>query len=207
MAATSPQPLPLRERKRLRTRRAIANAALAEFTRRGFAGVTVDQLCEIAEVSKSTFFRTFPSKEAAAIEAETEFWALFEAGLDALPEGEPLFQTLMERLVATLTALPPAWDADYVRTRRLVVTAPELLAYVAHLRNTVEGRIRARLAERLALDPAHLRLAICVGVLMTTWSFVARDWVMQHDGRDRAAFIDRLRRAAATTPQALSWAP
>lgn len=207
MATTSPQPLPLRERKRLRTRQAIAAAALDQFTRHGFAAVTIDQLCEIAEVSKSTFFRTFPSKEAAAAEAEAEFWTLFEAGLDALPEGEPLFQSLMERLVATITALPSSWDADYVRTRKLAVTAPELLAYVAHFRNTAEGRIRARLADRLALDPAHMRLAICVGVMMTTWSFVARDWVMQHEGRDRTAFIDRLRRAATTTPQALAWSP
>src|ERR1700748_2639199 len=54
--------LPLRERKKLRTRRALADAALRLFTEKGFGGTTLEEVAEEAEVSKSTFFRFFPGK-------------------------------------------------------------------------------------------------------------------------------------------------
>ena len=73
--------LPLRERKKLRTRRALADAALRLFTEKSFGATTLDELADEAEVSKSTFFRFFPAKEAAAIEAEAELWSAYLAAL------------------------------------------------------------------------------------------------------------------------------
>src|SRR6266702_6366316 len=83
--ATEERSLPLRERKKLRTRRALADAALRLFTENGFGSTTLEDLAEEAEVSKSTFFRFFPAKEAAAIEAEVELWTAY---LTALADRE-----------------------------------------------------------------------------------------------------------------------
>jgi AcrR family transcriptional regulator len=58
-----PPPLGLRERKKARTRAAIQEQALHLFAAQGYAATTVRQIADAAEVSESTFFRYFPTKE------------------------------------------------------------------------------------------------------------------------------------------------
>ncbi|MBF6544899.1 TetR/AcrR family transcriptional regulator [Nocardia brasiliensis] len=53
----------LRERKKLRTRQAILDAAFALFEASGFDGASVAEIAAAAEVSKPTLFAYFPTKE------------------------------------------------------------------------------------------------------------------------------------------------
>jgi AcrR family transcriptional regulator len=53
----------LRERKKRATRIAIRDAAMALFAREGFAGTTIEEIAEAADVSRATVFHYFPTKE------------------------------------------------------------------------------------------------------------------------------------------------
>jgi AcrR family transcriptional regulator len=53
----------LRERKKRATRIAIRDAGMRLFAEQGFAGTTMDQIAEAADVSRATVFTYFPTKE------------------------------------------------------------------------------------------------------------------------------------------------
>src|SRR6478752_5242520 len=53
----------LRERKKAKTHASIQEHALRLFGEQGYAATSVEQIAAAAEVSPSTFFRYFPTKE------------------------------------------------------------------------------------------------------------------------------------------------
>ncbi|WP_067574772.1 TetR family transcriptional regulator [Nocardia acidivorans] len=195
--------LPLRERKRLRTRRALADIALRLFTEQGFDATKVEQLVEEAEVSRSTFFRTFPTKEAAATEAETELWANYLAALQERELTGPILIELRDTLTAATEALPHDWDQRYIATRRLVLTAPTLMGQVDYHRSGVEKQVIDCLTTKLGLAPDDLRPHILAELTTTAWSIAGRAWVATDGDGGRAALIDRLHNAFAAIPTAL----
>jgi len=60
---------PLRERKRLATRRRIEDAATALVEKHGFDHVTVEDICRDADISRRTFFNYMESKDEAILGA------------------------------------------------------------------------------------------------------------------------------------------
>jgi len=195
--------LPLRERKKLRTRRALADAALRMFTEHGFGRVTLEDLAEEAEVSKSTFFRFFPAKEAAAIEAEAELWSAYLAALAGRELAGPVLGELHQALAAAAAGLDPGWDERYLATRRLIATEPALLAYVEHYRAGVERQVIDCLAGKLGLDPEDLRLQVLAELATTAWSVSGRHWVRRGGQGGRQALIGRLDGAVKAIPASL----
>ena len=65
MEQTKPSAEGLRYRKKLKARLSVERAALELVIERGYDGVTVEDICARAEISKKTFFNYFPSKAAA----------------------------------------------------------------------------------------------------------------------------------------------
>ncbi|HYE24064.1 MAG TPA: TetR/AcrR family transcriptional regulator [Clostridia bacterium] len=69
-----------RERKRAETRERIFGAALSLFADKGFAATTVEDITQLADVGKGTFFNYFPTKEhVLAFLAETQVSKVHQA--------------------------------------------------------------------------------------------------------------------------------
>lgn len=94
----------LRGRKKQRTRKAIADAALALFLERGFDDVTLAEIADVAEVSVKTILNHFGSKEEVMLDEERAVEARLTGALKApLVDGRiplaPLRYLLAENLV------------------------------------------------------------------------------------------------------------
>lgn len=195
--------LPLRERKKLRNRRALAEAALRLFAANGFDATTLEELADAADVSKSTFSRIFPAKEAAGIEAEAELWSAFLASLDGRELSGVLLGELHAALAAAVTGLDPEWDQRFLDTRRMLANEPALLRYVEHYRASVKDELVTRLAAKLHLDPEDLRLRVLAELTILAWSVSGRHWVRNGGQGGRAALLSRLDGAIRAIPASL----
>ena len=104
MTVLSIKPIGLRERKKLRTREALADAAFELFKRQGFETTTIDEIAEQVELSPRTFFRHFASKEDVALTLmERQFAAIYDA-LAARPVDEPVVTALRHATVEMMRA-------------------------------------------------------------------------------------------------------
>jgi AcrR family transcriptional regulator len=102
----------LRERKKLRTRRAIAGAALRLFDERGYEETTISDIAAAADVSPRTFFSYFPSKDDVVFAEMDERLADVRAGLAERPSGETPLATFRRVAEALLQAIA-AEDGEY----------------------------------------------------------------------------------------------
>jgi AcrR family transcriptional regulator len=119
----------LRERKKEKTRQALASAAMRLFAERGYEATTVADIAAAAEVSTRTFFAYFPSKEDVFFAGTRERLDLvrqaFAAHAAALPPLAAMRATL-DQIIETTSGDVFAPDRD---TRlRLLIERPELRA-------------------------------------------------------------------------------
>ena len=94
-------PRSLRQRKRASTHALLRTTALRLFQERGFASVTVDEIATEADVSRSTFFRYFGSKEAVLFNEMDRSGDVFLTHLRERPAGDTPWQAFEAALVAT----------------------------------------------------------------------------------------------------------
>ena len=118
--------LGLRDRKKIKTRDTIRRAAMRLIDENGYPNTTVEQIAEAAEVSPSTFFRYFPSKEQVLMADDLD--RVTVEALERQPADVPSVQAFRRAWEITMaTVAEDAWRFERTR-QRLVLSIPELKA-------------------------------------------------------------------------------
>jgi AcrR family transcriptional regulator len=168
-----------RERKKERTRQAIADAALRQFSANGFEATTVAAICEEADVAVSTFYVYFDSKEAAAFPDADARVEVAERILAERPAGEPIHATV--RRTAHAIAEHDLRAPEAVASRaELIAREPRLTAHASRLESVYVDRLAGEFARQIGVDPSsdlrpRLAVAALFGALNAAWSVWRQD--------------------------------
>lgn len=181
--------LGLRERKKLKTRRSIQQHALRLIHEQGYEATTVEQIAEAAEVSPSTFFRYFPTKEDTIL--TDEYDPLIMESLRAQPPD-------LSPVTAVRNTLHEIVGGMLADDRQRILDRSRLLRSVSSLRSRQWEQMRetqdlmvGALAERLGRSAADLELRSFVAAVLAVWETTVIAWV-EDDGRgDLLAMLDQ----------------
>ncbi len=151
----------LRERKRLATRRAIQLAVVDLVSQRGLAGVTVDEISRVADVSPRTFFNYFASKEEALLGEQPELPSEEHIARFVTDSGRPILDGLAEIMIgASQLTLEDTEMAQ--RRQRLLKQYPELFAMRMATMRRFEDGVTDIIVRRLVSDDPTLDAASSV---------------------------------------------
>lgn len=165
MSARSTRP---RTRIQRENRETILEAALEVFSAQGFRGATLDQIAEVAGLSKPNLLYYFPSKEAihaALLEGLLDTW------LDPLRAIDPAGDPRTELLGYVRRKL--GMSREYPRESRLF--ANEILQGAPRLGALLESDLRPLVAEKAAvlaawMDEGRIARVHPVHLIFAVWA-------------------------------------
>ena len=179
----------LRERKKQKTRESIQRTALRLFEKQGYEETTIEQIAAAVEISPSTFFNYFPTKEDVVLYDAYDPLAI-QLFLDR-PKDEPLnvgLRRVLEGLAATFQR-----DEQMILARgRLFLDVPELRARIWDEVERTQVLLAQMLAERTGRRPDDFELRVTVRVVTSAVFEATIEW-MRSNGRH--GLVDLVNRA------------
>jgi AcrR family transcriptional regulator len=165
----------LRERKKLKTRAAIQREAMRLFLDRGFDATTVEDIADAVEISPSTFFNYFPSKEEVVFQDDLD--PLILEQFTAQPPDVPPVTALRNAMRAVFSRLTADQDLLMRQRTRLMASTPELRSAMLGQFAGLVDQISALLASRVGRRPddfaVHNVAGAVLGVLMSAMVAIA----------------------------------
>ena len=181
-----------RERKRQATSTRIARAAAHLVVQQGLAATTVEQIAEVAEVGRATFFRYFDSKERAVAEGFAGVW--LQMILDALARQVPELSAIEAVRAAFQDIALGFGDISELALSqaRLSRSSPALSAWTLQVYKGYEQAIAEVVAPRFAHEAADDPGPRLAGALvMASIRLALDDWVATEGHDDLPRLIDR----------------
>jgi AcrR family transcriptional regulator len=175
----TPVVLGLRERKKLKTKEAIQREALRLFQERGYAETTIEQIAAAAEISPSTFFNYFPTKEDVVL--FDRYDPMIFSMMTSIPASEPLSAVLNGLLNGLAGVMQRDHDVILARSK-LSLAVPELRARLWEEIEKARDLIASILASRTGRDAADFELRVLAMIFLTATFEAILEWIRQ-DGR------------------------
>ncbi len=170
----SPPQAGLRERKKARTRASLREHALRLFREKGYQNTTVEQIAAAAEVSPSTFFRYFPTKEDLVLQDDMDV-RMIEALEQQPPDLGPVaaVRAASRQMFDSYTAA----DMDILHeTIRLTLTVPEIRARAMDEFARTITVVAEAVAKRAGRSPDDLAVRAAAGAVVGVIMSVTMPW-------------------------------
>ncbi|MFD3441692.1 TetR/AcrR family transcriptional regulator [Streptomyces sp. NPDC058685] len=179
----------LRERKKLRTRTAIRRATFRLIAAHGYEATTVEQIAEAADVSPSTVFRYFATKEDIVL--ADEYDRAVEAVLRARPAAEPPLESLRAALTEAFAAMLAEEPEEMRQRSRLVVEVPALRARMTGTMAETALLLARAIAERAGREPDDLDVRVFTAAVMGALREALIHWAERGQQDDLVALVHR----------------
>jgi AcrR family transcriptional regulator len=153
----------LRERKKARTRASLREHALRLFREQGYQATTVEQIAAAAEVSPSTFFRYFPTKEDVVIQDDMD--ARLFAAFERQPPELGTVAALRASLREVAVSFTPAEMEQLREAFTLQLTVPEIRARILDDTSRMMHLMTEALAKRTGRAPDDLAVRTFAGAM------------------------------------------
>jgi AcrR family transcriptional regulator len=193
--ATVAQRPGLRERKKARTRASIREHALRLFREQGYDATTVDQIAEAADVSPSTFFRYFPTKEDVVLQDDLDLLAI--GAYEAQPADLSPVAAFRAATKDAFGALAPGDMTRLQETTELILTVPELRARAMDEFGRTIAQIAQAVARRSGRDPDDFAVRNLAGALVGVIMAATMPWTELADDLQGADMLGRIDAALA----------
>jgi AcrR family transcriptional regulator len=198
----------LRARKKRAQRRQLSDTATRLFLQHGFDGVRVAQIAQECDVSESTVFNYFPTKESLLLDrleptAAALVAAIGESGHDPVIAVVDALDRELGRLLDSAAAQGDESVAiqGVHRFGELVRTTPSIRAHLSGRKDNYTTAAAAALVTRYGLDEGDPRAQIAAIALVGLWQ-VQSDSLLRATGAERSVTkvtrrVERELRAAA----------
>jgi len=178
----------LRERKKQKTRESIQRTALRLFVKQGYEETTIEQIAAAAEISPSTFFNYFPTKEDVVL-----FDAYDPVAIRMFlerPKDEPL-NVVVRRVLGELAEVFQR-DEDLILARgRLFLEVPELRARLWEETERTLVIINQILAERTGRRPDDFELRVTARLVTAAIMEATLEWLRSNGRHDLVELSNR----------------
>ncbi|SCY58708.1 DNA-binding transcriptional regulator, AcrR family [Streptomyces sp. 136MFCol5.1] len=184
------QPRPgLRERKKLKTRTAIRRSTYRLIAEQGYDATTIEQIAEAAEVSPSTVFRYFATKEDIVL--TDEYNPLLEAETRKRPADEPPLQSMRFVVTEALATLLATEEEELRRRTRLMVEVPAIRARMSETMSDTAKVLARVLADRSGRGADDLEVRVFVAAVLGALREVTLYWGEHGQKGDLIAMVDQ----------------
>ena len=169
----------LRERKKQKTRESIQREAMRLIGKQGYEQTTIEQIAAAVEISPSTFFNYFPSKEDVVL------YDAYDPVLASLLAERPADEPMSVSFRRVLEAMGDIFERDreiILARGRLWFEVPALRARLWEEVEKAQAFMSAQIAKRSGRDADDFETRVAVMVMVAAAMEAMREW-LRRDGK------------------------